>query len=108
VSAEARALAHGWRDRGKHDISVPGYGHTEVTVFSKGGCRVCIAQEHRGGKLRWHLSISRDDRYPGWEEIKDARYALLPLDLTFAMLLPPPSDYVNAHPNCFHLWECDL
>jgi len=97
----------GWRSLGRKDISVPGYGTAHVDVWTKGGCQVFVAQEPRGADdaLRWHLSISRQDRYPGWDEIKDARYALLPLDITVAMLLPPPSDYVNRHPNCFHLWE---
>ena len=54
---------------------------------------------------RWHLSISRQDRYPSWEEIKDARYALMPPNIVVAQILPPKNDYVNIHPNCFHLWE---
>ena len=32
---------------------------------------------------------------------------LLPLALTFAQILPPPREYVNIHPNCFHLWEIE-
>ena len=64
-------------------------------------------QEPHGAKVRWHLSISCADRYPGWEEIKDARYSLLPLGLTFAQILPPPNEYTNIHRNCFHLWEIE-
>lgn len=52
-----------------------------------------------------HFSISCPDRYPTWDEIRDARYALLPNDLTMAMLLPPIEEYVNQHPFCFHLWQ---
>jgi hypothetical protein len=96
--------AHGWRDRGPMLLECGA-----VRAFTKGGCRVFIAQEDRHGtnKQRWHLSISRQDRYPGWDEIKDARYSLLPLGLTFAMILPPPNEYVNIHGNCFHLWEIE-
>lgn len=54
---------------------------------------------------RWHLSISHPHRYPTWDEIRRARYDLLPDDITMAMLLPPKSEYVNVHPNCFHLHE---
>lgn len=61
----------------------------------------------------WHLSIShrtnhqppRPGRYPRWDEISHARYALLPEHLTFAMLLPPPDEYVAVHDTTFHLWE---
>lgn len=44
-------------------------------------------------------------RYPTWDEIADARYELLPSELTFAMFLPPPSEYVAVHPTTFHLHE---
>jgi len=53
----------------------------------------------------WHMSISHPSRYPTWNEIRDARYELLPDDCTMAMLLPPKAEYVNLHPNCFHLHE---
>ena len=53
----------------------------------------------------WHISISHPRRYPTWEEIKAARYDLLPHDITMAMILPPPTEYVNVHQNCFHLWQ---
>lgn len=54
-----------------------------------------------------HLSISRADRYPSWDEIRDTRYELLPDEKTFGLLLPPRAEYVNVHQNCFHLWEID-
>lgn len=53
----------------------------------------------------WHLSVSHPRRYPTWDEIRDIRYALLPGDKTFAILFPPRDQYVNVHPNCFHLHE---
>lgn len=76
-------------------------------AYAKGSLRVFIAQEDRlgNGDKRWHLSISHPARYPHWDEIRDCRYDLLPLGVTFAMLLPPPGEYVNVHPNTFHLWE---
>lgn len=61
----------------------------------------------------WHLSISHGSnhkpprlvRYPTWDEIADARERLLPDDRTFAMLLPPPAEYVAVHDTTFHLHE---
>lgn len=64
--------------------------------------RVIVAWEPGNG---WHLSISHPTRYPTWEEIRDARYELLPDACTMGMLLPPKAEYVNLHPNCFHLHE---
>jgi hypothetical protein len=53
----------------------------------------------------WHLSVSHRNRYPTWDEIKDVRYKFLPNEITVGLLLPPKEEYVNVHPNCFHLWE---
>lgn len=70
--------------------------------FKKGPLRVLISVDHG----RHHMSISCADRNPTWEEIKEARYELLPLGKHFVMALPPPQHYVNQHPFTFHLWEC--
>lgn len=76
-------------------------------TFAYNGLRVFVGREPLGpgGAGRWHLSIAREDRYPTWDEIKAARYDLLPDDVTVALLLPPQSEYVNIHNNCFHLHE---
>lgn len=99
-----RVKSHGWHDEGP--MSLPG---TPVIAkrYTKGECRVLITLEpqQRKGAPKLHLSISCADRYPTWEEIKDARYSLLPMGLTFAQILPPLHEFVNVHPNCFHLWE---
>lgn len=93
---------NGWISHGHQDLGV-----CTADFYMKGGCRVLISREDHCGKMRWHLSISRVNRYPHWDEIKDARYSLLPLELTFAQILPPPHEYTNIHSNCFHLWEID-
>ena len=72
-------------------------------AYAKGGARCFVSREPGG----WHLSISRPDRYPGWDEIKDARYRFVPNEVTMAMILPPKEDYVNFHPYCFHLHEIE-
>jgi hypothetical protein len=55
----------------------------------------------------WHLSISHPTRYPVWNEIRDARYDLVPDACTMGMLLPPKAEYVALHPNCFHLHQIE-
>ena len=52
-----------------------------------------------------HISISHPFRYPTWDEIHAARYYFLPEDIDCAIFLPKKSEYVNLHPNCFHVWE---
>jgi len=95
------------------------HGYTEVPApvqigvdyvfnkaYAKGDLRIWVTRDaYWTGEVRWHLSISTNHRYPTWEEIRDARYALLPDNITMGMLLPPKREYVNVHPNCFHLHE---
>jgi hypothetical protein len=52
-----------------------------------------------------HLSISRPDRYPGWDEMVAAVEAIAGSNLDMAMIKPKRSDYISPHPNCFHWWE---
>jgi hypothetical protein len=77
--------------------------------YAMGECNILIGRERAGidGEWLWHMSISRPDRHPIWDEIKAARYRLLSNGLTFGLLLPPPENYVNvaAQDHVFHLWE---
>jgi hypothetical protein len=72
-----------------------------MKTYRLGGCWIMVAVEDG----RWHLSISRRDRLPNWEEVKRARYELVPDEVTMAMLLPPEDEYVNVQEYCFHLWQ---
>jgi len=80
-------------------------------AYRFGPCSVIVSQDdmkERGIYVkRWHLSIAHQTRYPTWDEIKEARYRLLPDNVTMAMLLPPKDQFVNLHSNCFHLYEIE-
>ena len=72
-----------------------------------GRLNAAVSDEPQG----WHMSISHRPapackrRYPSWDEISHARYELLPLDVDFAMHLPPPNEYVALHDTTFHLHQ---
>jgi hypothetical protein len=75
-----------------------------------GECTVIVALEPYGTETRWHLSIAHSSRYPTWDEIKAARYGIsdvIPDSMVMAQLLGPVAEgeWVNAHDNCFHLYE---
>lgn len=55
----------------------------------------------------WHISISVPYRYPTWDEIYTAWYDLVPnaSQITGAIILPRKTEYVNIHPNCFHVHQ---
>lgn len=91
IPADARVL---------HKLTING---VDLTFYTWHGCKVAVSREAG----RWHMSISRPDRYPHWHEIRDARYAFLPDNCTMAMILPPKAEYVNIHQNCFHLHEVE-
>lgn len=76
---------------------------------------VVVSRDPVEGKgLRWHLSISHQTRagqpgrLPNWDEMKVAKYQLLPRDVDVPMVLIFPRKqtvYVNVHDTCLHLWE---
>ena len=74
---------------------------SDARAYRWGFVLVFVAQESEG----WHLSISRPDKHPSWEEIKQARYDLIPSNVTMAMIFPPPDEFVNIHEHCFHLFQ---
>lgn len=93
----------GWRhepDWDKIVMAEPG-----ARCYSRGECRVILGRQP--DSRRWHLSISCPDRNPTWEEIRDARYSLMPKQITVAMILPKPEDYLNVMEFCFHLHQID-
>lgn len=51
-----------------------------------------------------HVSISHSFRYPTWEEILEVKNVLFG-DIDVMMVMPKQKNYINIHPNCFHLWQ---
>jgi hypothetical protein len=90
-------VVHGWTD------------YVYNKAYRKGDLNIWLTRDvYKDSQLRWHMSISTRTRYPVWDEIRDAWYALKPSEcanVTMGLLLPPESEYVNVHPNCFHLHE---
>lgn len=65
-----------------------------------------LYSEDNTPKWGWlkHISISHSGRYPTWSEILIAKEKFFG-DIDVMMILPKREDYVNVHPNCFHLLE---
>jgi hypothetical protein len=91
-----------WRAEKARDIGAESYLRAYRSTLEH--LYVLVAWEVGNG---WHLSISHPKRYPMWDEIKAARYDLIPDAVTMGMLLPPKGEYVALHQNCFHLHEID-
>lgn len=52
-----------------------------------------------------HVSISRQNRCPNWPEMEHIKRLFFRDDETAMQLHVPPSDHINCHPYCLHLWR---
>lgn len=79
-----------WRQTGRDPSEF------ELRRYTMGPCNILVGHEPAGknGELLWHLTISTPSRHPTWDEIKAARYRLLPYYVNV-----PTQDHV------FQLWE---
>ncbi len=53
----------------------------------------------------WHLSVSRANRVPTWDELMQAKEVFLGLEAHAVQVLPPRSQHVNIMPHCLHLFS---
>lgn len=84
-----------------------GYGDDTCGVFNLpsnvDGVVLRIVASSDGG---WdHVSVSRPDRCPAWEEMEQVKRAFFKDDETAFQLHVPPDDHINVHPFCLHLWR---
>lgn len=52
-----------------------------------------------------HVSVSLENRCPTWDEMEQVKRLFFKPDETAMQLHVPPSDHVNVHPYCLHLWR---
>ena len=52
-----------------------------------------------------HVSASRADRCPSWEEMEQIKRLFFKDDETAMQLHVPPAEHISFHPNCLHLWR---
>lgn len=56
--------------------------------------------------LGWdHVSVSRSDRCPTWDEMCQIKRRFFRDDETVMQLHVPPHENINMHPYCLHLWR---
>lgn len=73
----------------------------------KYGLRVIATAARELDGKRWlHVSVSHGSRAVNWEDIGRVKSHFIGNGRTAIQVLPPTENYVNIHPNCFHLWHC--
>lgn len=85
--------------------------HPHILAYRKGPVRILLnthekvkAYPGQQTEISIHLSISRADRNPTWDEIKEVRYRFMDRNRDAYMILPAECDYVNVMSFCFHLY----
>ena len=72
-------------------------------------CIVGSAELHEevnvGGEGWDHVSISKIDKVPTWEEMCFVKELFFADDECVVQFHPPKSDYINHHPNVLNLWK---
>ncbi len=92
----------------KFRVTHPAYGPGDETnglfeITLKHSQRVRVIASNGMG---WeHVSVSRDDRCPTWEEMCQVKDLFWDEDDCVVQYHPPKSDYVNIHKNRQHLWR---
>jgi hypothetical protein len=67
---------------------------------------ICSAQLERDNRRWMHVSCSRPNRLPSWEELRLVKDTFIGRDRKALQVLPPQAEYVNIHPHVLHLWSC--
>ena len=60
----------------------------------------------RDGKDWLHLSVSRAERLPSWDDLTFVKDLFIGSSRTAYQVLPSRDKYVNCHPYVLHLWSC--
>ena len=97
-----------YRQRDRRVLEMYGsFGDGGNGVFSlpspRGGVALQVVASNGYG---WdHVSVSLPNRCPNWPEMEHVKRAFFKDDETAMQLHVPPSDHVNYHPYCLHLWR---
>lgn len=83
------------------DDSIGNAGAFEIKL-KHGQTVFVIASDGAGWE---HVSVSRRDRCPTWDEMCQVKAMFWDEDDCVVQFHPPRSEYVNNHPNCLHLWR---
>jgi hypothetical protein len=74
-------------------------------VRTDGSMSVLMTAEDHGATKWLHVSVARRDRYPTWDELHFIKNLFIGREEDAVQILPREQDYVNMHPNCFHLYR---
>lgn len=84
-------------------------GHEIASFSHRSGLKVMVSVETYPDKSIWHhVSLSFQNKLPSWDDIRSVKTLFMGKDKLAIQILPRediPGEYVNAHPNCFHIYR---
>lgn len=73
-------------------------------LVERSGLSVLVTTAPYEDREWMHVSLSRRDRIPSYDDMKYVKEVVIGNDRWAAQLFPPASEHVNIHPFCLHLW----
>ena len=70
----------------------------------RSGLQVIASGAEYEGREWLHVSMSRIDRMPSYEDMKHVKETVIGNQRWAAQLFPPAEQHVNIHHFCLHLW----
>ena len=83
-------------------LTLPNGGDSWISYLRS--VRALLSCEKVGGKTWIHLSISRPDGVPSYEDLASAKDHFIGPARHAVMVLPREDEHVNDHPNVLHLF----
>jgi len=95
----AGGMKSNWQDtvtEAKHAADFGAFHVGPLRILASPGC----------DEIPWeHVSVSRTDRCPTWEEMCQVKGWFWGPDEAVVQFHPRKEDYVNFHGNCLHMWR---
>lgn len=88
----------------------PNWRHPELdydnaTSWIRGALKVLRSESMMSDGSTWlHVSVSRTDRCPTWDEMALVKDEFIGTDVYAIQVLPPRERHVNLHSFCLHWW----
>lgn len=75
-------------------------------LYPDGLTVICSIARERDGREWLHVSASRPNRIPSWEDMRAVKDIFVGTTRKAVQVFPRVDEYVNDNPNVLHLWCC--
>lgn len=101
VEYTPKVIPYGWVQ-----VQAPIHGFCFKSVYGLAVITTLEWREEDPSEKWLHVSMSRSDRLPNYEDMMEVKNLFIGADRTAIQIFPPSDKHVNIHPNCLHLFCC--